>query len=278
MAPATALDDAFTQAERAYLDGQFYEADVLYHQLLGDLPQDSHLFPQALRGRGLALYELGRLHDAEQQLRRILIACIHEPVGERVVDALGRLAEVVCEQERWFEAEALAREAVRRGESALGLRHEATLSALLALGRVLSRTTPAESEPWIRATREAIAQALGRSHPFVWSAQELLVDTLRALGRWDEAEQAADDLIVMREHHQGAGHPYTLRARCDLALIFHAGGSQAEAVALAGDVLADCERALDRSHPDAVRLRRHYKIITGRSPGDAHGAVRTVPL
>lgn len=264
MATATALDGALSQAERAYLDGQFYEAEVLYHQLLGDLPQDSHLFPQALRGRGLALHELGRLHDAEQQLRRILIACIHEPLGERVVDALGRLAEAVCEQERWFEAEALAREAVRRGELGLGQRHEATLSALLALGRVLSRTAPAESEPWIRETREAIARALGRSHPVTWSAQQLLVTTLRAQSRWDEAEQAADDLIVIREHHQGAGHPYTLRARCDLALILHAAGKQHEASAAADFVLDVSVQALDPDHPYLVRIRRDHAAATGR--------------
>lgn len=264
MATATAPDDALPQAERAYRDGQFYEAEVLYHQLLGDLPQDSHLFLQALRGRGLALHDLGRFHDAEQQLRRILLACMHEPVGERVVDALGRLAEAVCEQERWFEAEALAREAVRRGESALGQRHEATLSALLALGRVLSRTAPAESEPWIRKTREAIARALGRSHPVAWSAQHLLVATLRALGRWDEAEQAADDLIVMREHHQGAGHPYTLRARCDLALILHAAGKQHEASEAADGVLDASMGALGPQHPFTARIRQDHATITGR--------------
>jgi tetratricopeptide (TPR) repeat protein len=264
MATATALDAALSQAERAYFDGQFYEAEVLYHQLLGDLPQDSHLFPQALRGRGLALHELGRFHDAEQQLRRILIACIHEPVGERVVDALGRLAEAVCEQDRWIEAESLAREAVRRGESALGQRHEATLCALLALGRVLSRTAPAESEPWIRETREAIARALGRSHPAAWSAQHLLVATLRALDRWDEAGQAADDLIVMRERHQGAGHPYTLGARCDRALILHAAGMQHEASAAADEVLHAAMRALGPQHPFAARIRQDHATITAR--------------
>jgi hypothetical protein len=29
-------------------------------------------------------------------------------------------------------------------------------------------------------------------------------------------------------------------------------------------VLTDCERALDRSHPDALRIRRDNKVITGR--------------
>jgi tetratricopeptide (TPR) repeat protein len=264
MATATAPADALLQAERAYQDGQFYEAEVLYHQLLGDLPQDSHLFLEALRGRALALHGLGRFHDAEQQLRRILLACIHEPESERAVDALGHLAAAVGAQERFIEAEALARDAVRRGEATLGQQHEATLLALVALGRVLAHTAPSESEPWIRDTREVIACALGRSHPAAWSAQDLLMATLRALGRWDEAEQAADHLIVMRERHQGAGHPYTLRARCDLALILHAGGRQHEASVAADGVLEASVRALGLWHPVTARIRQDHATITGR--------------
>jgi len=264
MATATAPDDALRQAERAYRDGQFYEAEVLYHQLLGDLPQDSHLFLEALRGRALALHGLGRFHDAEQQLRRILLACLHEPKGDRTVDALGHLAAAVVAQERFIEAEALARDAVRRGESALGQRHEATLSALIALGRVLAHTAPAESEAWIRETREVIARALGRSHPVTWSAQHLLTATLRALGRWDEAEQAADQLIVMRERHQSAGHPDTLRARCDRAVILHAAGKQDQASAAADGALEASARALGPQHAVTARIRQDHATITGR--------------
>lgn len=264
MATATAPDDTLPQAERAYRAGQFYEAEVLYHQLLSDLPQDSHLFLEALRGRAVALQGLGRFHDAEQHLRRILLACTHEPKSERAVDALGHLAAAVGEQERFIEAEALARDAVRRGESALGQRHEATLCALLALGRVLSHTAPAESEPWIRETREVIARALGRSHPVTWSAQHLLTATLRAMGRWGEAEQAANSLIVMRERHQGAGHPDALRARCDLALALHASGKPREASAAADGVLDASVRALGPQHPVTARIRQDHATITGR--------------
>lgn len=255
------IDEALAQAQRVCDGGHFYEADLLYHQLLDDVPEDSETFLAALRGRAVALYGLGRFHDGEQQLRRVLVACTAEPEGERGVDALGRLAEAVGEQGRWIEAEALARDAARRGESALGRRHEATLSALLALAWVRSSTAPAQSERWIREIREAIGRALGRSHPLTWSAQHLLVTTLHSLGRWDDAEQAARSLVVARTRHQGADHPHTLRARCDLALILHAAGSHAEAVALAQAVLADCERALG-DHPYAVHIRRDHEVIT----------------
>ncbi|MFJ9379337.1 tetratricopeptide repeat protein [Streptomyces sp. NPDC101455] len=265
MTTATSFDDALDQAQQAFHQGQFYEASVLFQQIVDDLPEasdGSDVQLSALRGKAVALYRLGRFHEAELLLRQVLIACGTEPEGERCVDGLGRLAEAIGEQGRWVEAEALAREAVRRGKSELGRRHEATLTARLALAWVCSHTAPATSEAWIRETRDAIERNLGESHPVTWSAQHLLVDTLRTLGRWDEAEQAAQDLIAVGERHQGAGHPYTLRARCDLALILHGAGSQAQAVALADDVLADCERALDRSHPDAVRIRRNYKAIT----------------
>ncbi|WP_406011618.1 tetratricopeptide repeat protein (plasmid) [Streptomyces sp. NBC_00637] len=88
--------------------------------------------------------------------------------------------------------------------------------------------------------------------------------TLRALGRWDEAEQAADGLIVMRERHQGAGHPYALQARCDLALILHAAGKQLEASAAADDVVDVSVRALGPQHPVTARIRQDHATITGR--------------
>jgi tetratricopeptide (TPR) repeat protein len=267
MTTTTPFDDALDQAQQAFQQGQFYEASVLYQHIVDDLPEasdGSDVQLSALRGRAIALYGLGRFHEGELLLRRVLTACGTEPEGERCVDALGLLAEAIGEQGRWVEAEALAREAVRLGESALGLPHETTLTALLALARVCSHTAPATSEAWIRETRDAIERYLGESHPVTWSAQHLLVDTLRTLGRWDEAEQAAENLIAVGACHQGAGHPYTLRARCDLALIFHAAGKQHEASAAADSVLDASVRALGPEHPYLMRIRRDHAAITGR--------------
>lgn len=267
MATATSFDDALGQAEQACRRGQFYEANLLFQQLTDGLPATgdaSEVHLAALRGRAIALYELGRFRDGEQLLQRVLIACGTEPEAARCVDALGRLAEAVGEQGRWIEAEALARDAVRRGESVLGQQHEATLTALLALAWVCSHTSPTKSKAWIRETREAIERELGGAHPVTWSAQHLLVATLRTLGHWDEAEQTAQNLIAVRERHQGAGHPHTLRARCDLALIFHGAGKQHEASTAADSVLHASVQALEPDHPYLARIRRDHAAVTGR--------------
>ncbi|MFJ9893555.1 tetratricopeptide repeat protein [Streptomyces sp. NPDC091280] len=163
-----------------------------------------------------------------------------------------------------LEAEALARDAVRRGEEELGQRHEATLGALLALAWVRSHTSPAQCEQWIREIRDAIGDAVGRVHPLSWSAQHLLVLTLRTLGQWKEAEEAARDLIASRTRHQGTGHPHTLRIRCDLALVLHAAGQQQEAIALADEVLQESRQVLGPQHPDAERIRLDHQAITSR--------------
>jgi hypothetical protein len=52
------------------------------------------------------------------------------------VEILVKLAEAIGEQGRWIEAEALVRDAVRRGKAAFRAQHEATLRGRLSLAWV----------------------------------------------------------------------------------------------------------------------------------------------
>lgn len=139
-----------------------------------------------------------------------------EPDHPHTLFTIARLADNLGEQQCSTEADELARTAVEHATTALGAEHEATLSRRLTLAWVPYRTVPHESEDFIRATVRDIVAVPGDGHPDRWAARHLLVESLHGLGRTDEAEPKAHTLTALREEHQGADHPHTLRARADL--------------------------------------------------------------
>ncbi|WP_280887034.1 tetratricopeptide repeat protein [Streptomyces sp. LBL] len=244
----------------------------LYAQLLdGPLAvrqaEDAHTL--ALRtAYALPLYNLADYEAGEIHLRRALGGQerLIGPNDPATLTTLARLADNLGEQGRWSEALALSRDAAERAARLLGTEHESTLGARLTLAWVLLHTQPAEAEPLVRQTARDIDTALGTRHGDIWAIHHLLSETLHALGRWEEAETEARAVIAARQQHQGAAHPYTLRARADLAdlaLILHSQGRTPEARELIGELAATCGRVLGEEHPCAVRVRANLATIAG---------------
>ncbi|MFF7216261.1 tetratricopeptide repeat protein [Streptomyces sp. NPDC008238] len=122
--------------------------------------------------------------------------------------------EVLCSLRRWSEAEAVARQA-------RGSRPEIA-AAYVATAQVLADTFRREEAlPHLR-------RALQLDPRHEW-ATRLLVDTLAALGRFEEAEQAAEALL--------GRVPDATSVRCRLAAVLRARHRYDEA-------LAQCERAV----------------------------------
>ncbi|MFF5488593.1 tetratricopeptide repeat protein [Streptomyces virginiae] len=90
------------------------------------------------------------------------------------------------EQGRWIEADALAREAVRLGQSALGAGHDVTRGALLASAWLTVKSGNAHADTLARAVVMALD---GSTHAA--SARNLLVTALRKNGQYEEAERVA---------------------------------------------------------------------------------------
>lgn len=253
---ASTLDDNLgQQAERAFLAGDFAAAARLYQQLLTGISTTSGTEDaDSLAARGqyaLALYGLADYPAGETQLRHVLHGQqqLLGPDHPHALFTIARLADNLGEQRRWPEADELARTAVEHATTALGAEHEATLSCRLTLAWVLYHTVPHESEDVIRATVRDIVAVHCDGHRDSWAARHLLVETLHVLGRTDEAESEAHTLIALREEHQGADHPHTLRARADLALVLHAAGHTVQAQTLIDDVAETSTRVLGADHP-----------------------------
>lgn len=253
---ASTLDDNLRQqAERALQTGDFTGSARLYKQFLPDISPDSGTEDaDTLAARvqyALALYGLADYPGGETQLRHVLRGQ-QQPLGPDHPDTLttlARLADNLGEQHRWTEADELARTAVERATAALGAEHPTTLTCRLTLAWVLYHTVPHESEETIRSAVRDIVAVRGDGHHDAWAARHLLVETLRVLDKTEEAESEAHRLIALREEHQGAVHPHTLRARADFALVLHTAGQTARARALIDDVAETSSRVLGGDHP-----------------------------
>ncbi|WP_434596581.1 tetratricopeptide repeat protein [Streptomyces sp. A5-4] len=213
---------------------------------------------RVLHGFALTLYGLERYAEGEYHLRRALTGRgkAFGSSAPETIDTLARLAEAIGEQGRWIEAEALAREAFRLGQSALGVGHDVTPGALLASAWV----TVSSGIPHADTAARAVVMALeGSTHAA--SARNLLVVALRKSGRYEEAEDVARETLVMRVEQLGPDHPHTLLLRSDLALTLHAAGRTTEALALAEEGLAAGERALGLHAPCTARLRKAHETI-----------------
>ncbi|MFB0629408.1 tetratricopeptide repeat protein [Streptomyces sp. AB3(2024)] len=160
------------------------------------------------------------------------------------------------EQGRWIETDALAREAVRLGQSALGAGHDVTRGALLASAWLKVKSGNAHADTLARAVVMALD---GSTHAA--SARNLLVTALRKNGQYEEAERVARETLVMREEQLGPEYPHTLLLRSDLALTLYAAGRTTEALALAEENLAAGERALGPHAPCTARLRKAHETI-----------------
>ncbi|WP_405814214.1 tetratricopeptide repeat protein [Streptomyces sp. NBC_01390] len=276
----TDYSDALAQAQIALSEGRFAQAEQLYAALIDtlsaegvpadkqrrrdDAPRD---LPALLEGHALALYGLARYRDAETQLRDALERRVTAdgPMAPATLTTLARLAEAVGEQGRWTDAEALAREAERRAQTAPDITPAAQLTIRLALPWILVRTWADDALQQVRTLVTDVHYVLGEAHPDCWAARHLFVQALRETGAYEEAEIEARNLLDLRIARQGPSHPHTLLLRRDLALVLHAAGRQEEAAELITDTCTTGEHTLGTEHPCAERLRAARAVITGRS-------------
>lgn len=255
------LEETLVQAEQARHQGRLSESEQLYDSVvtaLAAVPDTDEDVCRVLHGFALTLYGLERYAEGEYHLRRALTGRGKAlgPSAPETIDTLARLAEAIGEQGRWIEADALAREAFRLGQSALGVGHDVTRGALLASTWV----TVSSGTPHSDTLARAVVMALdGSTHAA--SARNLLVVALRKSGQYEEAERIARETLLMREEQLGPDHPHTLLLRSDLALTLHAAGRTTEALTLAEENLAAGERALGPHAPCTARLRKAHETI-----------------
>jgi tetratricopeptide (TPR) repeat protein len=194
--------------------GRYDEAAAAYARALpvaeAKAHEDPDLLATLLHNLGGLAHSRHRPQEAEPYARRGLElrrARCDDPIGVAAdAAALGSILETL---ERWYEAEALYREALAVYEE-VGDEYEAamTMNGLAAVLRFSGR--PDEAEPLFRQAMAMMERERGDDHPETATVRNNLAMLLNATDRPDEAlqllEEAAEDLTAVL----GPGHPATV--------------------------------------------------------------------
>ena len=112
----------------------------------------------------------------------------------------------------------------------------------------------------LSAAVEVIEDVLGPDHPDTLIARDNLAGAYEDVGRFDEAIELLERVLVGSERVLGPDHPDTLMTRNNLAVAYRSVGRFDEAIELLGRVLAEQERVLDPDHPDTLGTRNNLAV------------------
>jgi len=219
------------------------EALEVEEKLLGNEDPEVADTQQAL---GVARRGLGDWAEAEKRFRRALEIRDRER-GDHPDTAvtLASLAQLVSEEGRDAEAEALARRAVGIQRKEWGSRHLEVARALDALVDVLlCQGDVAAARPPLREGLE-IRRQLGADHPVLWASQYRLARLQESDGDLAAAEASYRDALAKLVSARGEGHPEAARVRSALGGVLVRSGKLGEARSLLDGALAFQQRLGD---------------------------------
>ena len=109
----------------------------------------------------------------------------------------------------------------------------------------------------LSAAVEVIEDVLGPDHPDTLTVRNNLALAYDSVGRFGEAIDAWEKLLLDCQRVLGPDHPDTLTVRNNLAGAYHSAGRFGEAIELFEQVLADRVRVLGPDHPDTLTTRNN---------------------
>ena len=109
----------------------------------------------------------------------------------------------------------------------------------------------------LSAAVEVIEDVLGPDHPDTLTVRNNLALAYDSVGRFGEAIDAWEELLLDCQRVLGPDHPDTLTVRNNLAGAYHSAGRFGEAIELFEQVLADRVRVLGPDHPDTLTTRNN---------------------
>ena len=105
-----------------------------------------------------------------------------------------------------------------------------------------------------------VEDVLGPDHPGTLTVRGNLAIAYESVGRFGEAIDAWEELLLDCQRVLGADHPDTLGVRNNLALAYLSVGRFGEAIELFEQVLAERKRLLGADHPDTLGVRNNLAI------------------
>ena len=184
-----------------------------------------------------------------EMIRRLL------PKDSRTVlkAAQGR-ANMLYDQKRFAEAEAICTAEVDAMDRVLGPGHRATIEARTILAEAALRQGElVEAERIGRQNLERAMVGVGPGDPAAQAAAVPLVKSLHASGRGDESETILRDLIAQAEGVAWRRVPDLRTARKTLAGLLEAEGRHDQAAELRSQILATCEGEFGAADLQTIR-------------------------
>jgi serine/threonine protein kinase/Tfp pilus assembly protein PilF len=201
---------------------------------------------------GTTLQGLGRLDEAEANLRKSLAICRAEyPAGHaEIADKLNNFAALLQEQDKFDQAEPLYREALAIHRANLPTGHPNIGMVLSNLAFLLKEQGKfAEAEPLYREALEIQRAALPADHPDVATTLNNLALLLKTQKRLADAEPLYREALEIRRSALPAGHPNIAVSVNNLGGLLQAQGKLADAEPLLREAAGIWRGALPAGHP-----------------------------
>ena len=181
------------------------------------------------------------------------------PEDHDVLFSRHELAWIAACREDWATAEVGYREAFDDSIRLLGPDNPRTLLTRHELAWAIAnqeRSRLGEAREIFDAVLSDRRRVLGVEHPRTLTTLHELAWVSAQEGKWEQAETAYRELLVLRVRVLGEDHPDTMVIRHELAWIAARRGRTAEAESRYSDVLDQRRRILGEDHPDTLATQR----------------------
>jgi len=219
---------------------------------------------------GVTLAQEGHLEEAEEQLRHAV--SLREALAGDQSGALfsaSYLADVLRDEGRFEEAEALYHETIRGQRERFGAEGGDTLKTMSGLADLrLRQGDPRAAEAMITEILEPQQRARGDAHPDTLGSLTLLARIHNRQGRFEEAQELSERAVGLGTDGLGAGHPAVLNAAFERAVALAGQGRYEEAREAVMVVYEGRAALLGEQHPDTVLARQLLDRLERDAPSD----------
>jgi non-specific serine/threonine protein kinase/serine/threonine-protein kinase len=213
---------------------------------------------------GATYLDLGLSTEAQRELERA-VDVRRRLLGERhkdTLESLNWLANVLQEQGKYAQAEAIRANILEVQQRVVGEEHPDTLSSMNHLASVYRSEGKNDKASELAAkTLDIQRRLLGEEHPDTLSTMINIAEIKRNQGAFAQAEALFSKVMEVRRRVLGEEHPDTLLSMDQLALQYRSQGKYQQAEKLCAQTLEIRRRVLGEEHPATLETMTGLGVL-----------------